>query len=318
MPLFFPPKKQKQPDLTRFLDSLEKDVQLGAQSWFKCGGKAELLFKPKDIVELSEFVKIWPMNQPLTVIGGLANTIIRDGGISGVTIQLGRALSKIQCYANGKHIEVECGALNGSVAAAAVKNSIGGLEFLSGIPGTLGGAIAMNAGAYGSDISDILVGITVVNQYGEVKKFSRDDLQFSYRHCFIPENSIVVKAVLKGAASDYDTVKSKITEIKQKRNETQPIRDNTGGSTFANPSPAELENAGLESGLRAWQIVEKVGGRGLQICGAKMSDKHCNFMVNTGDATASNLEDLGEELRRRAKEELGLNLKWEIKRIGQR
>jgi UDP-N-acetylmuramate dehydrogenase len=293
-----------------------ENAPLGAQSWFRCGGSADLLFKPADADDLAHFLKIWPTEQSITIIGGLANTIIRDGGIRGACVQLGKEFSIINTL-DEHYIEASCGALNGSIAAAAVKAGIGGLEFLSGIPGTLGGALRMNAGAYGAEIKDVLVGATALDRKGNHHRLALEDMHMSYRHCGAHHDLIFLSAVLKGEAEDYKTVKARITDIKAKRNETQPIKDKTGGSTFANPSAVELRRAGLPEGMRAWQVVERVGGRDLQIGGAAMSEKHGNFMINTGDACAKDLEMLGDEIRRRALEDLGLELKWEIKRVGE-
>lgn len=317
MSYFFPPKKSEKPDLSLFEEGITRDAPLGEKSWFRCGGCADMLYTPQDVAALSEFLKIWPVDEPLTIAGGLANTIVRDGGVRGVTVKLGKTFSSIAVMADKKHIRAGCGALNGSVAAAAVKAGIGGLEFLSGIPGTLGGAVAMNAGAYGTEMKDVLIGVEVITRQGTLKKLTADALQFSYRHAYIPEGSIVVSVLLRGQAEDYNTVKDRMTEIKQRRNDTQPIKEYTGGSTFANPGAEELRRCGLPEDMRAWQVVERVGGRGLQIGGAKMSEKHCNFMVNTGNASASDLENLGDELIRRAYDEFGLRLRWEIKRIGE-
>lgn len=296
---------------------LIENAPLGAQSWFRCGGTADLLFKPADIDDFSEFLKQWPVKQPLTILGGLANTIVRDGGIRGGCVQLGKAFATVQVL-DEHYIQAGCGALNGNIAAAAVKAGIGGLEFLSGIPGSLGGALRMNAGAYGSEMKDVLIGVNTVNRSGMPIRIVPEDLKMSYRHTELPEELIFVSAILKGVAEDYDTVKARITEIKKQRNETQPIKESTGGSTFANPSPKELKRAGLPEDLRAWQVVEKVGGRGLMMGGAQMSEKHCNFMINTGGATAADLENLGNEIQNRAKHEFGLDLHWEIKRIGEK
>lgn len=295
--------------------SVIPNAPIGAQSWFACGGSADVLFQPADIDDLQTFLASYPQSEPLTIIGGLANTIIRDGGLRGVTVQLGKPFAAIKPM-GATHFDVGCGALNGSVAAAAVKAGIGGLEFLSGIPGSVGGALAMNAGAYGAEIKDVLVGASGVTRSGEYVRFTADDLRMSYRHSEIPDGVILTSCVLKGIQEDYDTVKARITEIKSKRNETQPIREKTGGSTFANPSSPELQIAGLPEGTKAWQIVDMVGGRGLMRGGAQISEKHCNFMLNTGDASAADLEGLGDELITRAYEKFGLKLRWEIKRIG--
>ena len=307
-----------------------ENAPIGAQSWFRCGGSADLLFKPSDQADLANYLKQHPADQPLTIIGGLANTIVRDGGIRGTTIQLGKAFAEIDII-DRDTIAAGCGALNGSIAAAAVKAEIGGFEFLSGIPGTLGGALRMNAGAYTRDIADILVEIRALDFSGHdvilrprpmdthdiAKTTEPVEINLSYRNNDAPHYLIFTSAVLKGIAEDYDTVKSRITEIKAKRNETQPIKEQTGGSTFANPTPKALKHAGLPEDTRAWQIVEKVGGRGLTIGGAKMSEKHCNFMINTGDATAKDLEMLGDEIKARAYNDLNIDLHWEIKRIGE-
>jgi UDP-N-acetylmuramate dehydrogenase len=292
---------------------LTEHAPLGKDSWFGCGGTADLLFKPADVDDLAHFLLAHQGN--LTILGGLANTIIRDGGIRGATIQLGKEFSGIKIL-NDEYIEAGAGALNGSVAAAAMKAGIGGLEFLSGIPGCLGGALRMNAGAYGAEIKDILTGVNAITRKGEHIKLTPDALHMSYRHTDIPKGMIFTGCILKGKHEDYDTVKNRMTEIKTKRNETQPIREKTGGSTFANPLKSELKKAGLPEDTSAWKIVEMVGGRGLKIGGAQMSELHCNFMLNTGDATASDLENLGEELRRRALYELGIALRWEINIVG--
>lgn len=291
------------------------NAPLGAQSWFGCGGTADALFHPADIHDLQDFLKAGP-DGPVTILGGLANTIVRDGGIRGVVIQPDKALSKIEVL-NETDLYLETGALNGSVAAAALKAGIGGLEFLSGIPGKMGGALAMNAGAYGSEVKDVLVRVSGVEPGGVLRDFTPADLKMSYRHTDLPAGVILTSCVLRGVPEPYDAIKTRLTDIKEKRNATQPIREKTGGSTFANPSPDELARAGLPENTRAWQVVEKVGGRGLTIGGAMMSEQHCNFMINTGTATAADLEALGEELIRRALDQFGLELRWEIKRIGQ-
>lgn len=296
---------------------LIEGAPIGEQSWFRCGGKADLLFKPADIDDLAAFLKQWPLTAPVMVLGGLANTIVRDGGIRGAVIQLGKPFANAMVL-NEQYMEAGCGTLNGNIAASAVKAGIGGLEFLSGIPGSLGGALRMNAGAYGSEMKDILVGVKAVTRTGDVLRLVPDDLKMSYRHTELSEDMIFIGAVLKGQPEDYDTVKARITEIKKKRNDTQPIKEKTGGSTFANPTAPELRRAGLPEDMRAWQVVEKVGGRGMSVGGAQMSEKHCNFMINTGDATATDLEMLGDTLIRRAREELGLKLHWEIKRVGEK
>ncbi|MBP7721382.1 MAG: UDP-N-acetylmuramate dehydrogenase [Alphaproteobacteria bacterium] len=281
-----------------------ENVPLGSETWFGCGGNADQLLRPANADELAQFLKEY--DGDITVLGGLANTIIRDGGIRGVTVQLGKEFSEIKVL--GDYIEAGAGALNGSVAAAAVKASIGGLEFLSGIPGCVGGALRMNAGAYGTEVKDVLTGVNAVSRQGVITKLVPEQLHMTYRHTDPPKGTIFTSAIFKGKREDYETVKARMNEIKTKRNETQPIREKTGGSTFANPAGE----------LKAWQIVQKVGGHELKIGGAQMSPMHSNFMINTGSATATDLENLGEEIRRRAKEQLGINLRWEINIVGER
>jgi UDP-N-acetylmuramate dehydrogenase len=288
----------------QMLGQVLENFPLGKESWFGCGGNADQLLRPAHADELAQFLK--EHDGDITVLGGLANTIIRDGGIRGVTIQLGKEFSDIKVL--GDYIEAGAGALNGSVAAAAVKAGIGGLEFLSGIPGCVGGALRMNAGAYGTEVKDVLTGINAVTRQGEIKRFVPEDLHMTYRHTDPPKGTVFTSAIFKGQREDYETVKARMNEIKTRRNETQPIREKTGGSTFANP-PGEM---------KAWQVVQKVGGHELKIGGAQMSPMHSNFMINTGNATATDLENLGEEIRRRAKEQLGVNLRWEINIVGER
>jgi len=316
--------------------NITHNAPIGKESWFGCGGAADLLFRPDDAAELSVFLQNWPLKEPLTMIGGLANTIIRDGGLRGATVQLGKGFSDVvilnavkdlhegrdpsalpqdDTYKN-QYIQAGCAALNGSVSAAAMKAGIGGLEFLSGIPGTLGGAIRMNAGAYGAEVKDVLIGVNALDRGGRAVRLTVEDLKMSYRASQAPEDMIFISAILRGTPEPYDTVKARMTAIKEKRNATQPIKEFTGGSTFANPAPEELRRAGLPEGTRAWQVVEMVGGRGLTIGGAQMSAQHCNFMINTGAATAADLEMLGETLRTRARDQIGLTLHWEIKRVG--
>ncbi len=292
-----------------------ENAPIGLKSWFRCGGSADLLFEPSDIDDLSIFLKQYPKDEPLLVLGGMANTIVRDGGIRGCVIQLGKAFSEIEVQDN--RIMVGAGALNGSVASAAAKAGIGGLEFLSGIPGTVGGALRMNAGAYGAEIKDILVAAMGLSKNGILVPFSPEDMDMRYRYCGVPEGTVFISAVFEGVPEDQDVVRNRLKEIKATRQATQPISEKTGGSTFANPSAEDLEQAGLPTDMKAWQLVEKAGGRDLQIGGARMSDKHLNFMINAGNATARNLEDLGDDLIKRVQDQCGLTLHWEIRRVGE-
>jgi len=284
---------------------LTGQAPLGAQSWFGCGGPADLLFEPADFDDLAGFLKQYLQDAPLMVLGGMANTIIRDGGVRGCVIRLGKPFSDINIA--GTKITAGAGALNGTVAQAAAKSGIGGLEFFSGIPGSAGGAVRMNAGAYGSEVKDVLVEAAAIDRAGKVHMLTPSDLQMGYRHTVLPKDYIITYAVFQGRAEDHEAVRARLREIKVQRRETQPITEKTGGSTFANPD-----------GQKAWELIERAGCRGLTVGGAQMSEKHCNFMINTGSATAADLEALGEEIRRRVKDKTGVALQWEIKRIGEK
>ncbi len=303
-------------DIYRYNGTFTENVPLGSKSWFRCGGCADLLFEPADIDDLSIFLKEYSKEEPLTILGGMANTIVRDGGIRGVTVMLGKAFAEISVQ--GTKIMAGAGALNGSVAAAAAKSGIGGLEFLSGIPGTVGGALRMNAGAYGTEVKDVLAGAMALDKDGVFLPLMPEDMDMRYRYCGVPEGTVFLAGVFQGQVEEKSVVKARLKEIKTKRQTTQPISEKTGGSTFANPSTEALSKAGLEDGTKAWQLVEKAGGRDLQIGGARMSDKHLNFMINIGDATASDLEELGDELIQRIQDQCGITMHWEIRRIGAR
>lgn len=282
---------------------LEQNYPLGADSWFRCGGRADLLFEPADLDDLSNFLKRY--DGEVLVLGGLANTIVRDGGIRGCVIRLGKAFADIQV--DGTKITAGAGALNGSVASIAAKNGIGGLEFLSGIPGTVGGALRMNAGAYGSEVKDVLVEATTIDRTANVRQLTPDQMNMTYRHTDVPEDQIFTRGLFEGGAEETDIVRARLKEIKAKRQATQPISEQTGGSTFANPE-----------GEKAWELIDRAGCRDLHIGGARMSEKHCNFMINTGNATATDLENLGDELIKIVEEKTGITLRWEIKRIGEK
>ncbi len=293
-----------------------ENAPLGTKSWFRCGGTADLVFEPADIDDLSLFLKHYPKGEPLMVLGGMANTIVRDGGIRGCVVMLGKPFTDIE--SRGKKILAGAGTLNGTVASAAAKAGIGGLEFLSGIPGTVGGALRMNAGAYGSEIKDVLLSAAALGNAGFFVSFEVNEMGYGYRSCGLPDDIVFVGAIFEGVKEDTAVVKGRLKDIKAKRQSTQPISEQTGGSTFANPSVEDLMIADLPEGTKAWQLVERAGGRDLQIGGARMSDKHLNFMINAGGATATDLEDLGDELIRRVHDDCGITLHWEIKRIGDR
>ncbi|MBN8520974.1 MAG: UDP-N-acetylmuramate dehydrogenase [Alphaproteobacteria bacterium] len=288
------------------------DAPLGASGWFKCGGTADVLFKPEDEEDLSVFFKTYTGD--VQVFGALSNTIIRDGGVRGAVIRLGRSFGQIMT----DHQMVMAGALalDANIAQVASDSGIGGLEFFSGIPGTIGGALRMNAGCYGRETKDVLVSCRAMDRAGVIHVLTPDDMHMTYRHVGVPDDFIFLSAVFKGVPEDPSVVSARMTEIKQRREAAQPIREKTGGSTFANPGVDDLTRAGLPPETKVWQLIEAVGGRGLAVGGAMMSEKHCNFMINTGTASASDLEKLGEMLITRVYERFGITLRWEIKRVG--
>lgn len=280
-------------------------VPLGPRCWFQVGGPADFLFTPEDDGDLQTFFQNIPKDLPVTVIGVGSNLLVRDGGIEGVVIRLGRHFAQIDV--NDNQVIAGAGALDLNVATVAMEHSVAGLEFLSGIPGTIGGAVAMNAGAYGKEIKDVLVYAEVMLQDGTIQKMTAEELQLTYRHGELPEGAIVLRAVFQGEEGDRETIKAAMTKIQEERASTQPIKSRTGGSTFKNPE-----------GKKAWQLVDEAGCRGLMLGNAQVSEKHTNFLINTGDATAAELETLGEEVRSRVKAKCGIELEWEIKRLGRK
>lgn len=291
------------------------DATLGAKGWFKTGGTADVMVCPEDIADLQSFLAGYDASAPLHIYGVGSNTIFRDGGLSGCTVKLGRSFNYIDIEEGGY---VRCGALalDMNVAQKAAQAGIGGLSFLSGIPGTIGGALKMNAGAYGREVVNSLESLKALDRQGNLLTLSVDDMHYSYRHSAPGKELLFVEALFKGQSAKTDDLMAEIAEIKQKRENSQPIKEKTGGSTFANPSAEDLEYAGLAPDWGAWRLVDAVGGRGFKVGGAQMSEKHCNFMINTGTATAFDLECLGEEMRRRVFETFGITLRWEIRREG--
>lgn len=284
---------------------------LAQSTWFRVGGPAEVLFKPADEADLQHFLKNCPSDIPVLPLGVASNIIIRDGGIPGVVIKLGREFATMTVDENDATI-LHIGAANLDINTAmfAQKNSVGGLEFLSGIPGTIGGALRMNAGCYGKEICDVLIDAVAYDRAGNKHVATAESMNMQYRHTDAPADWIFVKCRLRGEAADAAAIKTYMDEIKAKREASQPIKDKTGGSTFANP---ERDTPGAGS---AWQAVHNAGCRGLMVGGAQMSEKHSNFMINTGEATAADLENLGELVREKVKAHSGIELRWEIKRIG--
>ncbi len=287
------------------------DAPLSKTNWFGVGGAAEVLFKPEDTDDLAQFMKHKPADLPVTVIGVGSNLIVRDGGIAGVVIRLGRFFNEAKIdtdfAADGSVMVAGAAMLDLHFARVAASLGRSGLEFLSGIPGTIGGALAMNAGAYGREVKDVLLRAEAVNAAGEIVMLSVDEMHYSYRHYGGPAGLIFTRGWFATTAEAAEVVEARMAEIQEKREASQPIRERTGGSTFANPE-----------GHKAWELIDRAGCRGLTIGGAQMSPLHCNFMINTGGATASDLEALGEEVRARVKADSGVDLRWEIKRIGER
>jgi UDP-N-acetylmuramate dehydrogenase len=282
---------------------LTAGANLGAVTWFRVGGAAEVLFKPADLMDLQGFLARKPDDVTVTVLGVGSNLLVRDGGIPGVVLRLGRAFAEIRT--DGTKVHAGAAALDLNVALAARDGGVAGLEFLSGVPGTIGGALRMNAGAYGSDMAAVVTAATALDGHGRLHRLTREELGFTYRHSAVDADWIFVGAELEGRADSPQAIQTRIAEIQAARAESQPIRARTGGSTFTNPPHR-----------KAWELIDAAGCRGLQIGGAQVSEKHCNFLINTGAATAADLEALGEEVRRRVKAQSGVELHWEIKRIG--
>jgi UDP-N-acetylmuramate dehydrogenase len=282
---------------------VQADAPLGPTTWFRVGGPAEVLVRPSSIADLSRLLAGLPLHVPVTVIGAASNLIVRDGGIAGVVIRLARGFGDVSIDGDG--VIAGAAALDANVAEHAAQAHLAGVEFLSGIPGAIGGAVAMNAGAYGGDISQTLDWAEILTRQGELVRLRAADIGFSYRHSGLPAGSVIVRARLHARPGNPTSIAARMAEIRASREATQPVRARTGGSTFRNPPNA-----------RAWELIDAAGCRGLARGGAQVSEKHCNFLLNTGDATAADLEGLGEEVRRRVHAASGINLEWEIKRIG--
>jgi UDP-N-acetylmuramate dehydrogenase len=298
---------QKMPHLADLLPDIagrvQRDCPLGEKTWFRVGGAAEILVRPADTADLETLLKNVPMHVPVTVIGAASNLIIRDGGIAGLVIRLARGFSEIDVKDSG--VVAGAAALDAVVAEHAAAAGLAGLEFLSGIPGTIGGAVAMNAGAYGGDVASTLDWAEFVTRQGEVRRLSAGEIGFSYRHSGLPPECVVVRARFSARPGDRAGILARMAEIRSNREATQPVRARTGGSTFRNPPDA-----------KAWELIDGAGCRGLVRGGAQVSEKHCNFLINTANATAADLEGLGEEVRRRVHDASGISLVWEIRRIG--
>jgi len=276
---------------------------LGEFTWFRVGGPAQAFFMPEDENDLAYVLRNLPTDIPVTVIGAGSNLIVREGGVPGLVVRLGRGFNEIAIQ-DDHRVAAGAAVLDVLVARAAQKAAIARLAFLSGIPGTIGGALRMNGGAYGGETKDVLIEARGVDHQGNMLVFSNADMGFSYRRCSVPEDVIFTSALLQGRAGDADAIAAEMAAIKSKREASQP-RNRTGGSTFKNPP-----------GHSAWKLVDEAGCRGLTIGGAQVSELHSNFLINLGNATATDIETLGETVRARVKAHSGIDLEWEIKRIG--
>ena len=293
--------------LPRLRGRMRADAPLAPTTWFRVGGAAELLVRPADPEDLATLLAALPEDVTLTVLGAGSNVIVRDGGIAGITLRLGGGFGEVELQPDGIVAGAAC--LDAVVAEHAAGAGLSGLEFLSGIPGSIGGAVAMNAGAYGGEMAECLDWAELVGVGGQALRLSARDLALSYRHAALPPGGVVTRVRLRATPADPALIASRMAEIRTSRTQTQPVRSRTGGSTFRNPSAEE-------STFKAWELIEAAGCRGLARGGAQVSELHCNFLLNTGSATAADLEGLGEDVRRRVRTMSGVTLAWEIKRLG--
>ncbi|MGD9537217.1 MAG: UDP-N-acetylmuramate dehydrogenase [Alphaproteobacteria bacterium] len=291
---------------------LSANAPLDRFTWFRVGGPAEVMFRPADADDLAAFLAAKPDDVPATVIGVGSNLLVRDGGVPGVVIRLGGPFALVETeQRDGRRlVHAGAGALDLNVALTACEAGIAGLEFLSGIPGTIGGALRMNGGAFGSEMAAVTREAETLDGKGARHRLGPAQLGFSYRHSAVPADHIFIRATLEGQAGEREAIKARMDAIAAERAASQPLRTRTGGSTFTNPSGPEAK------GRRAWELIDAAGCRGLRRGGAMVSEKHCNFLINTGEASAADIEGLGEEVRRRVFETSGVRLEWEIRRIG--
>ncbi len=289
---------------------LQWDAPLAAFTWFRVGGPVGILFLPKDATDLQQFLAALDPGVPVTILGAASNVIVRDGGIDGVVIRLlGGGFGAVSLEPGGQ-LRAGAGALDAHVAKAAAKAGLGGLEFYSGIPGAIGGAVRMNAGCYGLETKDVLIEAEAIDRAGRRHVLTPADLGFAYRHSALPEDFIVIAAKFQGNPDKPEAIAERMAVIAAQREASQPIREKTGGSTFKNPDPT------LSGGRKAWQLIDAAGLRGARVGDAQMSNQHCNFMINVGTARAADLEELGEQVRAAVHAKTGVMLDWEIKRLG--
>src|SRR5262245_29492990 len=293
--------KAKMPDLR---GRLLANQALADLTWFRVGGPAQALFMPDSEDDLAYFLKHLPADIPVTVIGLGSNLIVRDGGVAGVVIRLGRGFSDVAVEA-GHRVRAGAAVPDVKVARSAQEAGIAGLSFLRGIPGAIGGALRMNGGAYGGETKDVLIEARGVDRQGNIRVYTNADMGYAYRHCGVADDVIFTQALLQGAQGDRAAIAAEMDKITESREATQPVKSRTGGSTFKNPP-----------GHKAWQLIDAAGCRGLTVGAAQVSEMHCNFLINLGGASAHDIETLGETVRTRVKENSGVQLEWEIKRIG--
>lgn len=299
-------------DLPPVRGKLLRHEGLAPYTWFRVGGPADALFIPADDRDLADFLRALAQDVPVFPIGVGSNLIVRDGGMPGVVIRLaGRAFAEVIIDKEKNRVIAGAGALDAQVARAAAKAGLAGLEFLVGIPGTIGGALTMNAGCYGRETRDVLVVATGFDRTGEFRIWENADFGFSYRHNEVGDAMIWTQAVFQGTPDDPAAIEARMAEIAARREASQPIREKTGGSTFANPDPPGAPNQ-----RSSWKLIDDAGMRGARRGGAQVSEKHCNFLINTGEATAADIEGLGEEVRARVRAASGVDLRWEIRRVG--
>lgn len=283
--------------------SLKANIPLAPYTWLRVGGPADVLFLPKDEADLALFLSSVDPDIPITILGVASNTLVRDGGVDGVVIRLGPSFGQVE--AKGTQIIAGAAALDARVAKAAADAGIAGLEFYAGVPGTIGGALRMNAGCYGSETKDVLKEVVALDRQGRRQVMRAEDMGYSYRHSSASQDLIFVSATFEGRKDDPAAIHALMKAITEKREASQPIRSKTGGSTFKNPQ-----------GESSWRLIDAAGMRGFRIGGAQMSEQHCNFMINADQATATDLETLGETVRAKVKETQNVELEWEVRRIG--
>lgn len=283
---------------------IRQDVPMAPKTWLRAGGSAKVWFQPADLDDLADFLALKPADVPVIPVGVASNLLVRDGGIDGVVVRLTGSLAKVD--ADGDQLTVGAGATDRGLAVQALEAGLSGFEFYVGIPGTIGGAISMNAGAFGGETAELIKRVFALDQRGKIHELSPSDLDFSYRHAHLPDGWIVVATEMRGAKGNREKIRAKMARTKAERDVAQPLRVATGGSTFKNPP-----------GQKAWQLIDEAGCRGLIHGKVQVSEKHCNFLINTGGASAAEIEELGELVRARVLANSGISLEWEIRRVGE-